>query len=133
MKPGRGGAYNRAWSTPRLDQLGQVRRGPIDARLRDEQVRPNLFLPLAQSLANIEGQSLPAECGVRRQHHNRTRFLAQRFEKARSGSCGNKPSRNYIVIRPTPAALRRFAVKGGQSNLKWISTRVGTEPGAPFV
>jgi hypothetical protein len=54
VKPGRGGAYNRAWSTPRLDRQGQVGRGPIDARLRDEQVRPNLFLPLAQSLAYIE-------------------------------------------------------------------------------
>ena len=59
VKPGRGGAYNRAWSTPRLDQQGQVGRGPIDARLRDEQVRPNLFLPLAQSLAYIKRTVAP--------------------------------------------------------------------------
>jgi predicted RND superfamily exporter protein len=67
------------------DFVPAVLTAPIDARLRDEQVRPNLFLPLAQSLAYIEGQSLPAERGVRRQHQYRMRFLAQRFDKARSG------------------------------------------------
>ena len=79
VKPWCGWPNYRAWRAARFDQVKFGRR-PVDARLHDKQIGPDVFFPLSQPLADVERQGAGREHGIGCQHHDGFRILANCFE-----------------------------------------------------
>src|ERR1700722_12989239 len=133
---------NKAWRsvpndgtrcTTRFERFVLLGGGPVDARLLNEQIGPNLGFPLPQPISYIERQWARAVDGVGRQHEYTLGIMCQCLNKSRPRRCGDQPGRHRVVVWPSPAALCQLAVQTVERKLQRLPPSVRTETAALIV
>src|SRR6516225_10963704 len=119
-------ADGRTWRAARFDsRFGSFRelgRAPINAGLHDEEVLPDFFFPLSQTLADIKRERPRTEDRVRGQHDDSFGIMPDRFDQARARRRGNKPGSNRVMIRTASRTLRHLAIERVEAELQGIAS-----------